>query len=262
VWHNRDILDRVETVPVDPEPERFVVVGAGQSAAEVVDFLHGRFPTAEVCSVFAKWGYTPADDSPYANRIFDADAVDVYYDADEPVKRMLTDAHRSTNYSVVDADLIEELYRREYQERVQGRQRLRMMNASAVVDLDAGDDGVTVEIAHLPSGRRDRLRADAVVYATGYTSSDPAGVLGSAADLVVRRPDGAPEVTRDYRLVLDAPADAAIYVQGGTEHTHGLTSTLLSNIAIRTGEIVESVLARRSAPSLAPRRSVVGASAR
>jgi L-ornithine N5-oxygenase len=261
VWHNRDILDRVETVPAAPAPERFVVVGAGQSAAEIVDHLHRRFPTAEVCSVFAKWGYTPADDSPYANRIFDADAVDVYFGADERVKRMLFDAHRATNYSVVDMELIEALYRREYQERVQGRQRLRMMNASEVVAVDARDDGVTVEIAHLPTGGRDRLRADAIVYATGYTSSDPGAVLGEAADLLSRRADGAPEVTRDYRLVLDAPADAAVYVQGGTEHSHGLTSTLLSNIAVRTGEIVESILARRAAAPRVRARTVVGASA-
>jgi L-ornithine N5-oxygenase len=262
IWHNLDILDRVETVPASSDPERFVVVGAGQSAAEVVDFLHRRFPTAEVCSVFAKWGYTPADDSPYANRIFDADAVDVYFAADDRVKRMLFDAHRSTNYSVVDAELIDELYRREYQERVQGRRRLRMMNASEVVAADARDDGVTVEVAHLPTGERDRLRADAVVYATGYTPSDPATVLGGAGGLVVRGSDGAPEVTRDYRLVLDTPADAAVYVQGGTEHSHGLTSTLLSNIAVRTGEIVESIVARHAAPRRAPARPVAAASAR
>jgi L-ornithine N5-monooxygenase len=262
IWHNLDILDRVETVPASSDPERFVVVGAGQSAAEVVDFLHRRFPTAEVCSVFAKWGYTPADDSPYANRIFDADAVDVYFAADDRVKRMLFDAHRSTNYSVVDAELIDELYRREYQERVQGRRRLRMMNASEVVAADARDDGVTVEVAHLPTGERDRLRADAVVYATGYTPSDPATVLGGAGGLVVRGSDGAPEVTRDYRLVLDTPADAAVYVQGGTEHSHGLTSTLLSNIAVRTGEIVESIVARHAAPRLARARPVAAASAR
>ena len=60
--------------------------------------------------------------------------------------------------------------------------------------------------------------------------------------------------------MLDAPADAAVYVQGGTEHSHGLTSTLLSNIAVRTGEIVESILARREAPRLAPRRPVVAVS--
>ena len=51
-------------------------LGAGQSAAEAVDYLHRSFPDAEVCSVFAKYGYTPADDSPFANRIFDPEAVD------------------------------------------------------------------------------------------------------------------------------------------------------------------------------------------
>ncbi len=262
VWHNLDILRRIETVPSTPDPDRFVVVGAGQSAAEVVDHLHRRFPTAEVCSVFAKWGYTPADDTPYANRIFDAEAVDVYFAADERVKRMLFDAHRSTNYSVVDADLINDLYRREYQERVQGRPRLRMMNASEVVSADARDDAVAVEVVHLPTGERTRLRADAIVYATGYTPSDPATVLGHAGTLLARRPDGTTEVCRDYRLVLDARADAAVYVQGGTEHSHGLTSTLLSNIAVRTGEIVESILARRADPRLAPIRPVAAASAR
>ena len=133
VWHNLDLLQRVEAFPTEPEPRRFVVVGAGQSAAEVVDFLHRRFPTAEVCSVFARYGYTPADDTPFANRIFDPEAVDHYFGAGDGVKRMLFDYHRNTNYSVVDVDLIEELYRREYQEQVLGRRRLRMMNASQVV---------------------------------------------------------------------------------------------------------------------------------
>jgi L-ornithine N5-oxygenase len=51
-------------------------------------------------------------------------------------------------------------------------------------------------------------------------------------------------------------------VQGGTEHSHGLTSTLLSNIAVRTGEIVESIVARHAAPRLARARPVAAASAR
>jgi L-ornithine N5-oxygenase len=244
VWHNLDILSRVETVPDEPAPRRFVVVGAGQSAAEVVDFLHRRFPTAEVCSVFARWGYTPADDTPYANRIFDPDAVDVYFGADDQVKRMLFDYHRNTNYSVVDTDLILELYRREYQEKVVGAQRLRMLNASRVVDVVEADDEVLVEVEHLPDGSHQSLPADAIVYATGYRPTDALALLGQAASLVVRRPDGSPEVTRDYRFVLDRPAEAAIYVQGGTEHVHGITATLLSNIAVRTGEIVQSITDR------------------
>jgi L-ornithine N5-monooxygenase len=242
VWHNHDILRRVETVPA---PQRFAVVGAGQSAAEVVDYLHRSFPTAEVCSIFARWGYAPADDSPYANRIFDPDAVDVYFAAGEPVKQMLMDYHRNTNYSVVDGELIEDLYRREYRERVQGRRRLRMLNASRVVSTEPRADGVTLDVEHLATGERTRLDVDAIVYATGYEPADVGCLLGQAGKLIARRADGAPAVERDYRLRLDAPCEAAVYAQGGTEHTHGLSSTLLSNIAVRAGEIVASVVARR-----------------
>jgi L-ornithine N5-oxygenase len=242
IWHNLDVLDRVQSLPDTPAPRRFVVVGAGQSAAEVVEFLHRRFPTAEVCSVFARWGYTPSDDTPYANRIFDPDAVDVYFGADDAVKRMLFDYHRNTNYSVVDQDLINELYRREYQERVQGTRRLRMLNASRVVDVRPGDGTVGVDVEFLPTGERTTLAADAVVYATGYQPTDALRLLGGAGDLAVRRADGAPAVARDYRLELTVPSRAGIYLQGGTEHAHGITSTLLSNIAIRSGEIVDSIV--------------------
>jgi L-ornithine N5-oxygenase len=34
---------------------------------------------------------------------------------------------------------------------------------------------------------------------------------------------------------------AGIYLQGGTEHTHGLTSTLLSTAAVRAAEIHQSL---------------------
>jgi L-ornithine N5-oxygenase len=34
---------------------------------------------------------------------------------------------------------------------------------------------------------------------------------------------------------------AAVYLQGGTEHTHGISSSLLSNTAVRAGEILASI---------------------
>ncbi len=252
VWHNLDLLPRAEAFPRRPEPRRFVVVGAGQSAAEAVAYLHAEFRTAEVCSVFTRYGYAPSDDTPFANRIFDPQAVDVYFDADDDVKRMLFDYHRNTNYSVVDAELIEELYQREYRERVLGNRRLRMMNASRVHAVDETDDGLRVSVESLPSGRVEELDADALVYATGYQPADALRLLGGAGELVERRHDGTPVVHRDYRLGLDRPGEAAIYVQGGTEHSHGISSSLLSNVAVRTGEIVTSIAARTAGLHPAP----------
>jgi L-ornithine N5-monooxygenase len=108
---------------------------------------------------------------------------------------------------------------------------------------------VHVTIEALTTGQRTTLAADAVVYATGYHAPDPFPLLGDLGPLCRRDATGRPDVDRDYRL--RAPELACgVYLQGGTEHTHGLSSSLLSNAAVRAGEILDSVLARRSAAAL------------
>ncbi len=244
VWHNRDFLRRVEALERDPSPQRFVVVGAGQSAAEITAYLHREFPTTEVCAVFSRFGYSPADDSPFANRIFDPAAVDAYYDAPPAVKQMLLAYHRNTNYSVVDAELIDDLYRRAYQEKVTGRERLRILRACRLVDVRDGDDDgrVVATLKCLSSGEHTRLDADAVIFATGYRPVCPLGLLGSARALCAVGADGMLCIGRDYRVGTTCEIPAGIYLQGATEHTHGIGSTLLSNTAVRAGEILDSIL--------------------
>jgi L-ornithine N5-oxygenase len=241
IWHNSELVPRVEQMRGTPV-RRAVVVGAGQSAAESVAHLHRSLPEAEVCAVFGKYGYTPADDSPYANRIFDPQAVDVFFGAPPEVKQSLLDYHRSTNYSVVDLDLIEELYRQEYQELVQGRQRLRILNASAIRHVAVRADDLSVVIESLPTGDVTTWDVDLLVYATGYRPSDPGVLLGAAGRLAVRDDAGRLRVGRDYRVGFGPSVSAGVYLQGATEYAHGISATLLSNTAVRAGEILESVL--------------------
>ncbi|MDX3660910.1 SidA/IucD/PvdA family monooxygenase [Streptomyces sp. ID05-26A] len=238
VWHNKDLLARVDTLK---DPRQVVVVGAGQSAAEAVAFFHDRFPQAEVHGVFARYGYSPADDSSFANRIFDPAAVDDFYSAPEEVKRRLMGYHANTNYGVVDGDLIEKLYRRVYGEKVVGRQRLLLHNTSRLVDVTA--DGKCV-VESLADGGRLPIDADVIVYATGYRPANPVRLLGDLARHCERDESGRLKVTRDYRVVTGDGLRGGIYLQGGTEHTHGITSSLLSNTAVRVGEILDSVLLR------------------
>ncbi|MCC9708112.1 lysine N(6)-hydroxylase/L-ornithine N(5)-oxygenase family protein [Streptomyces sp. MNU76] len=248
VWHNSELLTRVDQVVRSGRPvRRAIVLGAGQSAAEAVDYLHRNFPEAEICSVFAKYGYTPADDSPFANKIFDPEAVDLYYGAPREVKQSLFDYHRSTNYSVVDMDLIESLSRSMYQEKVQGRERLRMMNVSRLREVEDGPEDVKVTVEFLPTGEREVLSCDLLVYATGYRPRGVGDDLGEIGKLCLRDDEDALMVGRDHRVTTNPHVTADIYLQGGTEHTHGLTSTLLSTTAVRAGEICASLLARRAA---------------
>jgi L-ornithine N5-oxygenase len=243
VWHNSELLARVDALE-GTSSSRFIVVGAGQSAAENVAYLHRRFPQAEVCAVFSRYGYSPADDSSFANRIFDPAAVDEYFAAPESVKRRLMDYHGNTNYSVVDIDLIDDLYRQMYQEKVLGTERLRFLNVSRLADVKETPDRVRATVKSLVTGEETTLDADVVVLATGYSPADPLGLLGEVADHCLRDDQGRVRVERDYRIVTEPGLRCGIYLQGGTEHTHGITSSLLSNTAIRVGEILESLLGR------------------
>ncbi|AHH94938.1 lysine N(6)-hydroxylase/L-ornithine N(5)-oxygenase family protein [Kutzneria albida] len=244
VWHNSEMLHRLAAFG-ETDPTRFVVVGAGQSAAEVTALLHERFPRSQVCSVFGRYGYSPADDSPFANRIFDPAAVDDFYDAPDEVKRRLVDYHANTNYSVVDTDLIEELYRRVYREKVLGVQRLRMFNISRVAELVDTGEHVRVTVESLVGNGSTVLEADVVVYATGYRPADPLSLLGPTAALCQFDEQRRPKVGRDYRVLGAPQLRAGVFLQGGTEHSHGITSSLLSNTAVRAGQILGSVVATR-----------------
>lgn len=258
VWHSRDLLHRVDGL-AGAEPKRVAVVGAGQSAAETLQYLHRTFPEAEVCAVFARYGYSPADDSSFANRIFDPAAVDDFYTAPADVKDLLLGYHANTNYSVVDPDLIDQLYRTHYHERVAGRERLRFRNVSRVAEVEDCGDRVELAVESLIDGSREVLAADVVVYATGYRPTDPLKMLDPALGASCARDGlGRLRIRRDYRLESGdgAVGGAGLYVQGATEHTHGITSTLLSTVAARAGEIVASLAADRTdRPRSAPPRA-------
>ncbi|MEU0221799.1 lysine N(6)-hydroxylase/L-ornithine N(5)-oxygenase family protein [Streptomyces sp. NPDC006265] len=248
VWHNSELLAKVDELE-GTSPSRFVVVGAGQSAAENVAYLHRRFPEAEVCAVFSRYGYSPADDSGFANRIFDPQAVDEYFAAPEDVKRRLMDYHGNTNYSVVDIDLIDDLYRQSYQEKVLGTERLRFLNVSRLTGVKETPSSVRATVTSLVTGEDADLEADVVVFATGYSPVDPTSLLGEVADRCLRDDEGRVRVERDWSIATDPTLRCGVYLQGGTEHTHGITSSLLSNTAIRVGEILDSLLGRVADPA-------------
>ncbi|MEJ2885649.1 lysine N(6)-hydroxylase/L-ornithine N(5)-oxygenase family protein [Actinomycetospora aeridis] len=249
VWHNSELLFRLADLTLAaPRSRRYVVIGAGQSAAEATAHLHDREDAAEVHSVFSRYGYSPADDTSFANRIFDPEAVDHFYAAPGEVKQMLMDYHANTNYSVVDPELIQDLYARAYQEQVAGRQRLHVHGASRIAGVrEPATEGadIEVEVEFLPTGRTHTITTDVVVYATGYRPIDPSGMLGDVGAWCRRADDGELLVERDYRLHAVHPLRAGVYLQGPTEHTHGISSTLLSTTAVRAEEILDSVLGHR-----------------
>ena len=245
VFHSANFLDNIRRFPSDATG--FAVVGAGQSAAEVARYLHDRFPDAQVNVVHSRHGYSLADDSPFANGIFDPEAVDRFHGAPADVRRMLLDYHGNSNYSVVDLDVAQDLHARAYLETVTGRRRLRVLNVSRVTSVKESADEVQLRVLSLTTGDVETLGVDAVVFATGYRPHDPLPLLGDLAAECRYDASGELMLGRDYRVGTSAEMRCGLYLHGAAaEHSHGLSAGLLSNTAVRAGEIAAALLDRVS----------------
>ncbi|MCI3934213.1 lysine N(6)-hydroxylase/L-ornithine N(5)-oxygenase family protein [Streptomyces sp. AN091965] len=249
VWHSSEFLAKYGRM--DPQELRNVaVVGAGQSAAEITKYLHDMLPHAQVSAILPSYGYSVADDTPFANQVFDPDAVDHYYFGSETTRDAFWRYHKNTNYSVVDDDVIRELFRRSYEEEVAGEKRLHFLNLTRVKEVKRSGDDTRVVLHSLLGGEaQQEIDVDALVFATGYEGMDATNLLGDLDRFCRRDAQGRHQVERDYRVVTEPGLSCGIYLQGGTEHTHGLTSSLLSNLAIRSGEIADSIVERRAEPA-------------
>lgn len=245
VFHNHDLLPNLAGLPSRPN-RRFLVVGCGQSAAEVAAYLHETYGDAEVHASFRRFGYSPSDSTPFVNRIFDPASVDEFYTAPQALKQRLLGYHWLSNYSAVDADLINTLYRREYDETVRGARRLHIHRVTEIAELDETPDGVRVTLRDLGDRHHQRITVDAVVMATGFQPSGIRELLGPTIDTGSAFDGALPLVERDYSLRLTG-IDGRIYLNGGVEHTHGLSSSLLSNVPIRVQDILDAATAATTA---------------
>jgi L-ornithine N5-oxygenase len=119
---------------------------------------------------------------------------------------------------------------------------MHMVTMTEIVDARLDGDDVVLTLAERKSGHQQELRCDTVLLGTGFADRMPRMVQDLAASL------GLDEVAVDraYRMHLPETVTAGCYLQGVNEATHGIADSLLSVLAIRSGEIVTDLLARRN----------------
>lgn len=243
VFHCRDFLGTVESrFPDKNAPYRFVVVGSGQSAAEIFQYLYTTYPRARVTATLRRYAYKPADESHFVNEIFNPDTVDFLYDLPGDVRSRVIDDHYDTNYSAVDLGLIREIYSTLYERRVQGLNGVEVRNLLELIEVERGGDTVLARYRDLSSDRIETLEADGMVLATGYSRNPRPKLLEPLTPYLEVGSGDCWEVERDYRVRTVAGFRPKVFLQGLCESTHGLSDTLLSVLPLRAGEIVGSVL--------------------
>ncbi|KAK9481224.1 L-lysine 6-monooxygenase (NADPH-requiring)-domain-containing protein [Lipomyces japonicus] len=237
-------LSQIETIVTGQKSARIAVIGGGQSAAEITGYLHSNYANATIDMIFSSYALKPSDDSPFVNELFNPQAVDEIFAKSQVERNQFIKNHATTNYGVVRIELLEDLFRRMYEEKLPGRNiRLWMRNNRTVSQFEDKGDVILLTLQNnsvaSPSNGLEKLEYDFVVAATGYDNSINRDQL--LTNLSKFMPTGSPEVERNYQVKTDDRLACKLFTQGSNQSTHGLSDTLLSILAIRGQEIAGSI---------------------
>jgi L-ornithine N5-oxygenase len=242
VFHTHSFLERLEQGYPDPDaPYRFVVVGSGQSGAELFYYLATRYRRAQVTAAIRRFSFKPVDESDFTNEIFLPEMVDFVYDLPQDQRRRVVDSFRDVNYAVVDAPLIRKIYRFLYDEKVRGRERARILPFLELTAAEEGPGEATLRFRHLLTGEGLSLPADGAVLATGYTWDRRHPLLEGLAPYFERDEAGGYRMERCYRVATRPELLAGVYLQGYAEDTHGISETVLSLLPVRAQNIFDAL---------------------
>ena len=239
------------------EQYHIAVIGSGQSAAEIFNDLHTRYPNARSTMIIRDSALRPSDDSPFVNEVFDPNNVSGFYDSSSQARSNALQSDKATNYGVVRLDLLEHIYHALYHQRInQPNERdwqhriLPSRTISRVVDGPAIRKlGVVMKNSRLGCTEENEevLEVDALIAATGYVRNEYQSMLKDVARFG-KGEDGQWRVGRDYKIGLDNNFfgdNVGVWLQGCNESTHGLSDTLLSILAVRGGEMVRSIFGEK-----------------
>jgi L-ornithine N5-monooxygenase len=242
VVHSSQYLNRIGDVRKDG-PLHAVVVGGAQSAAEIFYALHSDLPDSQVTMVVRSIGLQNYQTSKFINEAFFPSYVDDFYDTAPEVRAQILDEMRFANYAGLAPPFLDELYTMLYQQKMLGPQRSSVRSMTEVLDARQDGDEIVLDLHDRKTGKVEPVRCDLAVLGTGYDQRMPA----MARELAARLGLDDIAVSRQYRVDIGDAAWGALYLQGVNEKTHGMSDSLISVLAHRSQDIVNDLLARRTA---------------
>lgn len=235
--------------------KRIAVIGASQSAVEILLDLMERKSDTQIYAIQRTFGFRLKDTSPFSDHVYFPEFVDYFYGLSEASKDDLRSQLRQTNYSSADGDVLHQLYLKMYEERLDGKDRFHLLNNTAVEAVGKTESGWSLQVRQTHLGQKQAVEVDAVVLATGFLDFGPAPFGQPYPDLLEavshRLPldeKGVIVVGRDYTIDLrGGEGPPGLYLNGLCESSHGLGDAgSFSLLSLRAQDIATSLHRRHA----------------
>jgi len=239
---------------------RVAVIGASQSAIEIILDLLAHPNVRQVVSVQRGIGFRLKDTSPYSRRVFLPEFVDYFHPLPPSAKLRIRAEMRSVNYAACDQDVIDRLAGLQHEYALTNSDRFQLLPFSEVAEVGTAPGGMhRLAVRDVNYGSTSCYDADAVVLATGFRDfgSGPNDepyhpLLAGLADRMSTDATGMLQVARDYSVDLHTTnrgEPLKLYLNGLCEASHGMGDAgALAVLSARASDI-STAIAQRAAHS-------------
>lgn len=225
-------------------PWEFLIVGSGQSAAEIALHLLNEYPNAKINATIRDYAYKPADSSEFVNEMFFYSNIDEFFKLGADEKKRILNKYRDTNYSVVDPPLIRELYQRKYDMSVMGDERFNLVNYQELKTLRYTPNEYHIGIAQLENVNTKEMSEipyHGVFLSTGYDDQNNVRLATNLSPWMKTNGAGQLLLGSKYQVATSKKCRVGIFMLGSNEHSHGLSDTLLSVLPERALDVVNQL---------------------
>lgn len=236
IFHGEAFLNKTR----DLRNKRILIVGGGQSGAEIFYHLLRESNPASLTWISKNPILPIMDDSAFANEYFTPDYVDYFYGQPFAKREALLGLQKHTSDGI-SQELLQEIYQLIYRyEYVDHKKNMvKIINEHELTQLNKTERGYSYTLKHCTEKCVYTDCADIVIFCTGYHWKFPDYLL--ELKHLIEFEGHYFKTNKDYSIAWEGNPDNRIYVQNAARHSHGISDPNLSLMAWRSATIINSI---------------------
>lgn len=226
--------------------KRVVVIGGGQSGAEIVNqlLLNRSALPANIRWMSRRPNFLPIDDSPFTNEFFTPSYSEYFYHLPDNEKRKLI-SQQSLASDGINLDLLEDIYRNLYEaDLIEGKGKLAQLHFNhSLTNFKKEKGGWCLMCENTSTRETTSYEADIVIFATGFEYQPPK-FLAPIMERLKTNAHGF-DINENFCIQWDGPKENKIFIQNGARHVRGVADPNLSLVAWRSAKIINCLAGRK-----------------
>lgn len=241
LFHNKDFLQSKK----DWQNKKVVVVGGGQSGAEIIDYIlsqHTPLPK-ELTWITKRNHFAAMDDSTFTNELFSPQYNELFFSLSMEKKADLL-REQTLASDGISLNLLNSIYRKLYNlEFLENKGRFfNLLTNRKLSAVHHQKNSYELALTQPESTAVELMTADIIILCTGYKWEFPAYLEPLAAKIPLHNKQF--QVNQDFSITWDGPQEHRMYVQNAARHSHGIADPNLCLMAWRSAKIINSIAGR------------------